>query len=41
MFLMDLQAYTQDRFIYCEWCLSRIYLKKIYFMLVDDVLDYK
>ena len=27
IFFMALRAYAQDRFIYCEWCWSKIYKK--------------
>ena len=34
---MDLQAYSQDKFIYCKWCWSRIYQKNnIYNLVVDN-----
>ena len=41
---MDLQAFTQDRFIYCKWCWFRIaYTEKNNindFMVDDAVLKY-
>ena len=34
---MELQAYSQDKFIYCEWSWSRIYKKNnIYNLVVDN-----